>query len=58
MAPALRDWFVVSALLIVVWRVLPAGQAFLATVICAAALWLTFHPVLASNLLTEIVRLY
>ncbi len=58
MAPELRDWLLIGTLVIVAWRVLPAGQAVLATIVCAAALWLTFHPVLAANLLREVARLY
>ncbi|HKX18963.1 MAG TPA: hypothetical protein VJT33_13205 [bacterium] len=58
MAPALRDCFIIATLLVLVWRFLPPGQAFLATMICAAALWVTFHPVFAANLATEIARLY
>jgi hypothetical protein len=58
MAPAVRDGVLVAAMLILAWRALPAGQAVLATVLCAGALWLAFHPVLASNLLTAVVRLY
>ena len=58
MPPALRDWFIVATLLVIVWRLLPAAQAFVATVMCAGALWLAFHPLLTANILTQVVRLY
>jgi hypothetical protein len=55
---AVRDAVAVAALLAVVWRFLPAGQAFLATVICAAALGATLRPVLAATLATQVARWY
>jgi hypothetical protein len=56
--PAIRDGLLVATLLLVSWRFLPAGQAFVATLLCTTALWLTLHPVVAANLMTAVARLY
>jgi hypothetical protein len=57
MTSALRDWLLVVTLLVIVWRFLPPWQALSATVMCAGALWLVFHPAAAAHILTHVTGL-
>jgi len=56
--PALRDWFIVATLLVIVWRLLPAAQAFVATGDVRLRPVARLSPLLAANILTQVVRLY
>jgi multisubunit Na+/H+ antiporter MnhG subunit len=52
--PGPQNFLALAALVGVAWAFLPRRQAWVATAVCAAVLWLLLHPSLTSHFLMNV----